>query len=205
MPSTSVTRLRTFCAGLLAAAATLGAPAAWGAPTLVGDVVTIGRYIDGNPIGDGLCCGPFPVLVQAGAADLTSVSLGNNIFVNPEADHIVIQFGPGGGSGGGLPDHEILIQDLDWIDAPGARLTGFTLSTNFGSVNDSMVRFGDHFIGLQMGGLDWGGTEGYFVDLLLANDGGNVPEPLTLALVGLGLAGLGASRRRGGASRGAGC
>lgn len=187
--------LRSFalCAAFAGLAATSQPSLA--VPTIVGDTVTIGRYIDGQIIGTRGCCGPFRTLVQTGEADLTSVSLGRNTYVNPEGYYIRIQWWPIGGSGGGLSDHEILIEDIDWIGEPERYISGFGLVTNFPSVTRDLVRFGADFIGLQVGSLEWSGSSFYYADLVLLTSLRAVPEPSTIAIALVGIAGLVSVRR----------
>ena len=167
----------------------------WANATLIGDTVTIGRYINGDMIGDGSCCGPFDVMVEAGSGDRTAVSTGNNFYVDVETDRVRIEFGPQRGDGGSIIDHEILIEGLDWVDDPTGFITGFSLITNFSSITESLFRFDDHLIGLQVGSLRWTGGESYFAEAVIETNHA-VPEPSILTLMGLGLAGLGLARHR---------
>lgn len=187
--------LRSFalCAGFAGLAAVSQPSLA--VPTIVGDTVTIGRYIDGQIIGTRGCCGPFRTLVQTGETDLTAVSLGQNTYVNPEGYFIRIQWWPFGGSGGGLSDHEILIEDIDWIGEPERYISGFGLVTNFPSVTRDLVRFGPDFIGLQVGMLEWIGSSYYYADLVLLTSLRQVPEPATMPLALIGIVGLVGLRR----------
>src|SRR5687767_1271986 len=86
--------------------------------TLLGDSIGIERRIPSV----GFVAGPFTTTVISGTSDSTSVSTGDNMYVNPEATSIIIELGPTYGLGGEWPDHQIRIFDLDWIGEPGAYL-----------------------------------------------------------------------------------
>lgn len=196
---------RFASSAFVAAIALAAATPADSAPTLLGDTVLIGRYVSWP---GPFAYGPFSVVVQAGDADKTAVSSGNNLYVNVEADRVRIDFGPSNGAGGGMPaPHEILIEDIDWVGDVDATIAGYSLVTNIptvtyapysniATVTSSRVRVGADFVGFTINNLEFQGTEGYYVEILLTSSSIPVSEPSMVALVAIGLAGIASERRR---------
>jgi hypothetical protein len=147
--------------------------------TLVGDVVQIQRTIPSVSFIDG----PYNTTVVAGNSDSTSVSTGNNLYVNPEATSIIIDFAPPGGAGGSDP-HLIEISDLDWVGDPTAYLASASATGNVSGFNPGGLSWTADSVTLDIQGYNWVGGEQVVIEL------NPVPEPTTLAMFGLGLLGL---------------
>jgi hypothetical protein len=153
--------------------------------SLIGDDVLITRLTDGEQSGDGICCGPFWVTVEAGTGDKTSLSYGDNLFVDVEANSILIDFGPNGGSGGD-GDRVIVIDDLDWAGEPSRIITGYSVDTDLSGFSGGEIAFIDHRVEIQIGSLMWSG--GQFLDIGLETS--IIPIPAAIYLFGSGLLGL---------------
>ncbi len=154
--------------------------------SLIGDEIRIDHYFpDLSTFNSG-----FSRTVTAGTAD--EVLLVSAYSVNPEADRILINqpIDPGWSV---ATFNGLVVDGLN--DSSGGLLEGITVETDIANWSDSRLSFDTDTIWLNFyrgEGLGPG-----FVNLIL--DFGrveSVPAPATLGLFGLGLAGLGYSRRK---------
>lgn len=156
------------------------------ASTIVGDTVQIRREIPSL----SFLTGPFSTTVVNGPGDTISVSGGNNTFVNPEGNSILFNFGPNGGSGGGIADHRIIVSGIDWFGEPSLTLSSVTATSDIPGFSPSFVTFDAHSVSLAIGTFNWTGGQSVLVQLT------PVPEPTTMGLLLVGVGSLFYARRR---------
>ncbi len=168
--------------------------------SLIGADIFIDRIIPGAPLSPFSFCqesvgtGPdgCPVTVAEGDSDRIALTTAGNLFANVEASSILLDFGPGPGSGGPIESHLIVFRDLDWIGTPG-RITGFTFDTTLTGMDRNRISFTDDGVTVNYADLNFAGGE--YLDIFLETS--HVPIPAAAWLFGSSLAGLlGVARAR---------
>lgn len=183
-------------------------------PSLVGDTVLVshdfpsfGTHVSGMVTPDGMSVVPLPYLVTAGTADQVYL-LGNSqeplYIIDIEASSVLIDFRYLAHFSA-ADFNGLVVSDLDWLDHPDARLVGVTIDTDIPGWTDSRLDYGDHFVSFNWQDLPIPYNSTFPEDtpyrfnayLEVADPPETVPDAgSSLLLFGIGLAGLGAWRKR---------
>lgn len=153
--------------------------------SLIGDTITVTNE---SPLGT-ILNSQFVVVTEANEA----VSLGGAAFADINAASIEIIWTRGVATRNG-PFNGYVFSDLDWLPDAGS-IVGVSLVTNIDGITMQDVTFTADSVAIDTEGTARTNTS--FLNVFLeTSHSSQIPEPGTLAMFGLGLAGLGLARRR---------
>lgn len=194
-------RLMGFFAGLVFA---LSSPLAFA--TLIGDEVSCelsGAQI--GPVGEPFFCNPSTAIASEGfeftiSYDPDSPDTSILLLVDILSSSIEISFPFGPGNAAEFSTGELILGSLNWVDFPDAEITGFELDiVNVEGLQEADITTGPDFVTIDMTDTRWFTDSGSVTGratITLETNHAAVPEPTTLALLGIGLAGIGFARKK---------
>jgi hypothetical protein len=158
---------------------------------LIGDTVTMDWLANGDPCP---LCSSVDVVVEVGNGDIASPNP-TVLDVNVESSSILIDILTTGIGSFTYPDNfnGLIVSSLDWVDDPSGFISDVLFSTDILDFDPNRITFDGHSVSVNFASLSI--VTGQFITLDLVTSH-SVPEPGTLALLGLGLAGMGIARRR---------
>jgi hypothetical protein len=112
------------CISLILLGAGFALPAQGG---LIGETINIDRLIPSIGFDYDVSVGQSGAYT-VGISSPLSLSTGNNDYASATNTDLIVDFGPAGGSGGGIFAHEIVFSEL--YAGTGISIDGFTIQTN---------------------------------------------------------------------------
>ena len=155
--------------------------------SLIGDTVTYQAFAGGNPFGGSLTDVVADSFIEFTFAETTILDVdisGSSITLTRPASESGVSFASG---------FNITLSGLDWFGEPSGIITGASVTSSDLLFGTASVTFSDHEVVIDIGSTGFDTLSFVTVELQTSHD---VPEPATLAIFGLGLAGLGFMRRR---------
>jgi hypothetical protein len=158
---------------------------------LIGETINIDRLIPSEGFDYDVFEGQSGAYT-VGVSSPLSLSTGNNEYASTTNTDLIVDFGPFGGYGGGIPDHEIVFSGL--YAGTGLSINGVTIGTNnVPGLIASDITFTANSVTVAIGNINY--TGGQVLDVSLETSA--VPEPSTFlsALLGVGSAVFAAIRK----------